>query len=94
MPFDALPGLFALALTAASWSRLQIEVAVEFLLKLLDAEDADADLEPQPEAEDRDGLAADEGDAKDAAPVQRVQVARQVRASGRSASVLVTTFVW
>ena len=83
MRLDALHSPASFVLTAASWSRPQIEAAIEFLLELLNAADADADFEPDPEGERGDDLVGDEGDAEDALPVERVRMVRRVPACAR-----------
>lgn len=79
MRLDVLHSPASFPLTAAGWSRPQIEAAVEWLIALLDAQDPDADLEPDPEGERDDGLVGEEDDAEEALPLERVRVARRMR---------------
>ena len=86
MPLDALHSPASFAMTAASWRRSEIEAAVEWLIALLDVQDADADLEPEPEGELGDDLVGDEEDAEDALPVEMVRMTRRVRAGRMNAA--------
>lgn len=56
MRLDALCTPAAFGLTAAGWSRAQIETAIEWLIDLLDAQDEAAGSVPRTRQEDADRL--------------------------------------